>query len=79
MVHHRLSQLSLPRPHLALVEWFKINPQADPDINMFMASNEWRGENRACDIVPLEDVVQPYPSVLRNECGGIGGSNGTGD
>ncbi|KIJ28464.1 hypothetical protein M422DRAFT_270239 [Sphaerobolus stellatus SS14] len=27
-----------PRPHLALVKWFKVKPQADPDINMFMAS-----------------------------------------
>ena len=54
-----------PRPHLAFVEWFKVKPQADPDINMFMASKEWRGEDRACDIVPLEDIVQPCPLVPR--------------
>lgn len=52
-----------PRPPLAFVEWFKVKTSTDPAINMFLASKEWIEDVRACDIIPLEDIVQPCPLV----------------
>lgn len=35
----------------------------DPNTNMFQASKEWISDVHMCDILPLEDVVQPCPLV----------------